>query len=86
MNIFLLQLVTLYWYIIFVAFCFSDGFKLRTASKIIWFTFFFFATILVFVLKGEFDLSYILPAPTLLAIILCSMEKARAIKKQDSQQ
>jgi len=39
-HAFLLQLVTLYWYVIFVVFCFSDGFKLNTSSKLIWFAVF----------------------------------------------
>ena len=77
---FLLQLVTLYWYIIFVVFCFSDGFKLRTAGKLLWFAVFFAITIYVFITKNEFDLAFILPGPTLLAIILCSLQKARSNK------
>ncbi|MFH0738746.1 MAG: hypothetical protein V2A59_02665 [Candidatus Omnitrophota bacterium] len=79
-HAFLLQLVTLYWYVIFVVFCFSDGFKLNTISKLIWFAVFFASTIYVFLVKNEFDLAFILPIPTLLAIILCSLEKVRSNK------
>lgn len=80
-NHFLLQLVTLYWYIIFVVFCFSDGFHVRTLSRIIWFAVFFAATVYVFITRNEFDLAFILPLPTLLAIALCSFEKARPRKQ-----
>ena len=74
----LLQFITLSIYTIFVGFCFCDGFKLHVLRKLVWFA--VFAGISIYVLKtmGEFNLAFILPVPTLLAILLCGYEKIRS--------
>ena len=64
-----------------MGFCFCDGFRLHTARKLIWFTVFLAISIYTLRLKNEFDLTFILPVPTLLAIILCGYEKIKSNKK-----
>lgn len=68
-------------YIIFMGFCFCDGFRLHTGRKLVWFLVFTALAIFVFKSKGEFILSLILPIPTILAIILCAYEKMKRAKK-----
>ena len=81
----LLELLTLSFYVIFMGFCFCDGFKLHIVRKLIWFTTFILVVFLVLDLRGGFELRYILPIPTLLAIILCAYEKITSKKKVDQE-
>ena len=77
----LLQLCALSLYVLFMGFCFCDGFKLHILRKLIWFTVFLFIALPTFKSKGNFDLAIILPIPTLLAFILCWYEKRSREKK-----
>lgn len=80
-NALIMQLLTLSLYIIFMGFCFCDGFGLHIFRKIVWFIVFLIISIYSLKLKNEFDLVFILPIPTLLAILLCGYEKIRAKRK-----
>lgn len=80
-NILLKQFLTLSLYTLFMGFCFCDGFKLHTLRKLVWFIVFLAISIYTLRTKNEFDLAYILPIPTLLAILLCSYEKVKAKRK-----
>lgn len=77
-KILLLQFLTLSLYTFFVGFCFCDGFKLHILRKLIWFIVFLAISIYTLKIKNEFNLSIILPIPTLLAILLCSYEKIKS--------
>ena len=72
--ILLYQFFVICVYLLFIGFCFCDGFKLHVARKLIWF--FTFAVIAIHTLKttGMFYLERILPLPTLLAFLLCWYE------------
>jgi len=76
-NIIVRQFLALSVYLFLVGFCFCDGFKLHIVRKLIWFGTFLTISIYVLYTKGEFDLSYILPFPSLLAIFLCSYDKIK---------
>ena len=80
-NTLLLQFIALSLYVFFMGFCFCDGFKLHILRKLIWFGTFLFISIYVFKTKNEFNLTYILPTPTLLAILLCAYEKRKSNRK-----
>ena len=80
-NILLRQFLTLSLYTLFMGICFCDGFKLHTLRKLVWFIVFLAISIYTLRTKNEFDLAYILPIPTLLAILLCSYEKVKAKRK-----
>lgn len=80
-NKLLIQFVVLSLYTFFTGFCFCDGFKLHIARKLIWFIFFLFISLNVLKSRGEFDLALILPAPLILAILLCVFEKRRQARK-----
>jgi len=75
-----LQFLTLSLYVIFMGFCFCDGFKLHILRKLIWFSVFLVISLYILRWKNQFDLAFILPIPTLLAIILCIYEKNKASK------
>lgn len=77
----IMQYVTLSIYVLFMGICFCDGFRLHVARKLIWFL--TFLVICIYVLKktGQFDLTLILPVPTLFAILLCRYELKRSKKK-----
>ncbi len=77
-KIMLLQFLTLSLYVFFVGFCFCDGFKLHILRKLVWFAVFLLISIYTLKVKNEFNLSIILPIPTLLAILLCSCEKRKS--------
>ncbi|MDP3732116.1 MAG: hypothetical protein Q8R31_03675 [Candidatus Omnitrophota bacterium] len=77
-KIMLLQFLTLSLYVFFVGFCFCDGFKLHILRKLVWFAVFLLISIYTLKVKNEFNLSIILPIPTLLAILLCSYEKRKS--------
>jgi len=69
------QFLALSLYTFYMGFCFCDGFKLHILRKLLWFGFFLTISAYVFKVKGQYDLSYILPLPSLLAVLLCGYEK-----------
>jgi hypothetical protein len=73
----LLQFLALSIYTFFMGFCFCDFFKLHILRKLAWFIPFLLISAAVLKTRNEFDLSLILPIPTLWAIVLCWMEKNR---------
>jgi len=77
----LTQFIALSFYALFVGFCFCDGFGLPLFRKLVWFS--VFAGISSYVLKttGEFNLAFILPVPTLLAVLLCALQKRKSAAK-----
>ena len=77
-NRLILQFLALSLYVLFIGFCFCDGFRLHILRKLLWFAVFTITSIYVLKTRQEFDLALILPAPTLLAILLCSYEKMKA--------
>lgn len=80
-KILFMQFLALSLYTFFVGFCFCDGFKLHILRKLVWFISFLFISMYVFKTKSEYDLSLILPIPTLLAILLCNNEKRKSKTK-----
>ena len=80
MRILLMEFLTLSIYTLFMGFCFCDGFKLHIMRKIIWNVVFLAICIYTFRIKNAFDLTFILPVPTLLAILLCNYEKRKSQK------
>jgi len=76
-----LQFLGLSLYTVFVGFCFCDGFKLHILRKLIWFGVFLVVSLYTFSLTKQFDLTIILPVPTLLAISLCAYEKGKTTRK-----
>ncbi|MDD5255671.1 MAG: hypothetical protein PHR11_06440 [Candidatus Omnitrophica bacterium] len=72
---YIMQYIGLSIYILFVCFSFCDGFKLHITRKLLW----LFVVLLngVYVLQTyqEYSLTWILPIPTLFAILLCRMEQ-----------
>jgi hypothetical protein len=75
-----LQFLALSLYTFFVGFCFCDGFKLHILRKLIWFISFLIISAYILKIKNEFDLTLILPIPTILAILLCAYEKKKKSK------
>lgn len=82
-KILIMQFLALSLYVLFVGFCFCDGFKLHILRKLVWFISVLFISTYVFKTKGEYDLSLILPVPTLLAILLCNYEMRESKTKAD---
>jgi len=80
-KILFMQFLALSLYTLFVGFCFCDGFKLHILRKLVWFISFLFISMYVLKTKSEYDLSLILPIPTLLAILLCNYEKRKSKTK-----
>ena len=80
-KILLIQFIALSSYILFVGFCFCDGFKLHITRKLIWFITILVISIYILKATKEFDLSLILPLPALLAILLCYFEKRESKEK-----
>jgi len=76
----LMQFLTLSIYTLFMGICFCDGFKLHILRKLVWFITFAIISIYVLKTKNQFDLTLILPIPTLLAILLCSYEHRKSEK------
>jgi hypothetical protein len=72
-----LQFLTLGIYVFFMGFCFCDFFKLHIRQKLLWFLTFLFIAVFVFKTRDEFDLGFILPLPTLLAMMLGWTAKKR---------
>lgn len=75
------QLFTLSLYALFMGLTFCDGFKLHILRKLLWFSIFAAISIHILKTKGEFNLAFILPVPTLLAILLCIYEKIKEKEK-----
>ncbi|MBU1999045.1 MAG: hypothetical protein KKE64_06075 [Candidatus Omnitrophica bacterium] len=73
----LLQFIALSIYVAFLGFIFCDFFKLRTIKKTLFFIVFLSIVMIVIKVRNEFDLSLILPVPTLLAIGLGIWQKRR---------
>lgn len=80
-KILFMQFLALSLYTFFVGFCFCDGFKLHILRKLVWFISFLFISAYVFKTKSEYDLSLILPIPTLFAMLLCNYEKKKSKMK-----
>lgn len=80
-RVLIMQYLTLSIYVLFMGICFCDGFRLHVARKLIWFLTFLVVCIYVLKKTGQFDLTLILPVPTLLAILLCRYELKRSKKK-----
>jgi len=78
MDPFLIQFLALSLYVIFVGFCFCDGFGLHISRKLVWFAVFLLTSAYILKIRNEFDLALIIPIPTILAIALCAYEKMRA--------
>jgi hypothetical protein len=72
------QFLALSIYVLFVGICFCDGFKLHVARKLAWFLTFLLISVYILKRTNQFDLSLILPVPTLLAILLCRYELKRS--------
>jgi hypothetical protein len=81
----LMQLIALSLYLLCMGFCFCDGFKMHTGRKLIWFGVFAAISIYTFNATHEFNLALILPVPSLLAILLGSFERRKAILKEAQQ-
>ena len=75
MDTVLKQLAALSVYIVFVGFCFCDGFRMHILRKLIWFAAVLVLSFYTLKIKDEFDLTLILPVTAVLAIILCIWEK-----------
>ena len=71
------QWLTLSLFVAFMGFCFCDGFNLHILRKLLWFVVFLGLVIISLNIKGKFDLTIILPASILLAILLCYYEKRK---------
>jgi hypothetical protein len=69
-------------YVSFMGFTFCDGFKVHNLKKVLWYIVFLAATFYTVRIKKEFDLAFILPIPTLFAILLAVHERLRR-KKAD---
>ncbi len=76
-NILVRDLLALSLYVIFMGFCFCDGFGLHTSRKIVWFLVLLIISAYSLRTRATFDLGFILPIPTLLALFLCIDEKRR---------
>lgn len=71
----LIQWLAITFYSFFMGYCFCDGFKLHIVRKLVWWITFLIICIYVLKIKGEFDLAWILPIPSLLAILVCIQQK-----------
>ena len=80
-RVVLTQFLALSLYALYMGFSFCDGFGLPTKRKLIWFITFLFIAAFVFYTEGQYDLALILPVPSLLAILLCSIQKRKRIAK-----
>jgi len=74
------QLLGLSFYVIFMGFCFCDGFKLHILRKLVWFSVFIASSIYTIKVKGEFDLAFIVIIGSILAVLLCGYEKNKRNK------
>jgi hypothetical protein len=85
-KVLIMQFLTLSIYVLFMGICFCDGFRLHLITKLIWFLAFLFISIYVLKSTNQFDLTLILPVPTLLAILFCRYElkNSRAKRRADT--
>jgi hypothetical protein len=81
-NPLVIQWLAITFYSFFMGFCFCDGFKLHIARKLIWWITFLTTCTYVLKTQGEFNLAFILPIPSLLAILLCIQQKRASDKPQ----
>ena len=72
-----MQFLALSLYVLFTGFCFCDGFDLPVSKKIVWGGVFLLVSLYVQREKGELDISWILPVPTLVALLFCYRRKKR---------
>lgn len=70
-----LQFIALTIYVLFLSYIFYDYFKLRTIRKNLFYIVFLLLATVVIKTRSEFDLSLILPVPTLLALWLGIWQK-----------
>jgi len=70
-----LQLIALAFYTLFIFFTFCDGFKLHVFKKLIWAIFFLTACLLSLRVENEFDLKAIVAASSLIAFVICWLDK-----------
>ena len=71
----LMQYLAICLYVVFVGYCFCDGFGLPVKRKLIWFFTMLLVCFTVLKVGGESDLVLILPVPTALALLLCYDQK-----------
>ena len=76
----LLQFIALSIYVAFLGFIFCDFFKLPNIRKIIVFVFLVICAGMVLRSRDEFDLSLILPGPTILALVIGIWQKKKLLK------
>jgi len=79
----LVQLLALSLYAFFAGFCFCDGFRLHNGIKVVWFCILLMISFWVLQVKGQYDLALILPAPTLLALLICYLQKRRSKEQKN---
>jgi len=79
-----LEFLSLSIYVLFTGFTFCDGFKLYTGRKILWAVVFLLMAVSSLKLYNEFDLTFILPLPTTLALLLCLNAKIKNDKKNNN--
>lgn len=82
-NKLLAELLTLGLYVLFIGFCFCDGFKLHILRKLLWFLVFLFMAVSTFKSGRGYALSLILPLPTLLALLLCKYEQVVVSRRRE---
>jgi hypothetical protein len=80
-NVIFWQWLTLSLFVLFMGFCFCDGFSLHILKKLLWFTAIIVLAIFSLKINNEFDLTVILPIPILLAILFCYSAKRRQKNK-----
>ncbi|MFH1655869.1 MAG: hypothetical protein ABH954_04600, partial [Candidatus Omnitrophota bacterium] len=81
-KIIISQLIAIGFYLSFVFFSFCDGFNVRPLRKIAWAIIFFWICIVSLRFHGSFDLVFILPLTSVLAVFLCWFEKRSRAKKE----
>jgi hypothetical protein len=78
---FLLQFLALAIYVVFVGFCFCDGFKLHITRKVLWYIVFLAVALYVLANTDQFNLALILPVPTLIAIMMCAFQEKESAEE-----
>lgn len=71
-------------YTFFLGFSFCDGFRLSIPKKLVCFVPLLLISLYVFKMTGQLVLELILPAPTLLALLLCMNECRKKTHKTPS--
>ncbi len=80
----LFQFLTIAIYTFFLGFCFCDGFFLSIPKKLVCFVPLLLISVCVLKMKGQLTLEWILPAPTLIALLLCMNERRRLRKRSSA--